>query len=415
MATSTQPEFRLSELFQQDPGSTFQRLWERIQAIAPDAFLMRAPIPSAEPFETAGGRDLDILLSDQSIPPVRDFLLQEGFRLEYARPSYLARYRLRLPQFPGPVGVDLYRARAWGDGYLASPSVHMTPIAGLLLRAVVDGKGPGYFAQRSQDATPAIQLGERVLSGSRLLTLRGLLLRGVVKPDLRWLARTGLRRLGHLLHRLRHHSGLEICLLGVDGTGKTSVAAGLAAMSPIVRTIYLGDNFCSWPVRFVRRFSLPRPLPQMARHFELFTRRLKGLILARRGYIVVYDRHPMERLAIAPRTFRERFNNLMARAYARPVDFIYWFQGDPQRLWERKKEHPPEKLRDLNDLLDRMLRSRAMLFESIDVVANGLPEVLRLVSRDMVARYSRHLDIARVPGLSGKLMRTAAIMPPRAV
>lgn len=387
-----------------DQESTFRWVWERVREIAPSAMLMRAPAVGLEPIETVGGGDLDILLPDRN-PMVKDFLLRQGFRQEYAPPSYLSRFRLRLPQFPGPIGVDLYKVRAWGSGYCAVSAVEMTPSAGVLLRAAVDGKGPRYFQERCNGVPPTIRRGQRILRGSRLFSVAGLLISGVIKPDLRLMARTMFRRMGCLLLRLRQKPGLEISLLGVDGTGKSTVAAALASLSPRVRSIYLGDNFRAWPTRLVEKYSLPRPLPQIARHYELFTRRVKGYALSWRGYVVIYDRHPMERLVFAPRTLREKLNNWCARLYAWPVDHTYWFTGDPEQLWKRKREHPPEKLHAMSLGMGEMLRAQGTKFETVDVTANDLPRVIEVVSQGLMALYRQHLDIACIPGWTGRMIR----------
>src|SRR5207249_3970936 len=89
-------------------------------------------------------------------------------------------------------------------------------------------------------------------------------------------------------------------------------------------------------MRFALKHDLPLPVQQLAFRYDLFVRRLCGWLLARRGWIVVYDRHPAERLEPGKRSFRNAIKSVLDRFYAWPVDVTFWLTGDYRTIYLRK-------------------------------------------------------------------------------
>jgi thymidylate kinase len=211
-------------------------------------------------------------------------------------------------------------------------------------------------------------------------------------------SRISLRCAAFRLMQLLRRNGLEVGLIGVDGTGKSTLASGLAGTSLPVRAIYMGDNqFTSWPMKLVRRGRLPWPLPVLAMHYELLRRRLRGRCLARRGYIVVYDRHPAERSEPFPSGLKQRLNRWLARGYDGAVDLTFYLTGDFDVLFRRKGEARAAQLREMDARLRSILQQRRISYEQIDATSADTPEVLRQVTDAVIAAYAARADIQRLP------------------
>jgi hypothetical protein len=179
--------------------------------------------------------------------------------------------------------------------------------------------------------------------------------------------------------------GLEIALLGVDGTGKTSVANAFRRLTRPVKVITMGSaHFRCLPM--LERF-FPSPVAQLAAHCERLVRRWLGFCLACFGWLVIYDRHPLEQINTKPSLLKHRINNSFFHLYGRKVDLTFWLTGDFQQIYERKKEFTPERLRSLDEKISNVLVHCHIDHLKVNVTDNNLDDVVSIIVRQVSARY----------------------------
>jgi hypothetical protein len=179
--------------------------------------------------------------------------------------------------------------------------------------------------------------------------------------------------------------GLEIALLGVDGTGKTSVANAFRRLTRPVKVITMGSaHFRCLPM--LERF-FPSPVAQLAAHCERMLRRWLGFFLGCFGWIVIYDRHPLEQINTRPSLLKHRINNYFFHLYDRRVDLTFWLTGDFQQIYERKKEFTPERLRSLDEKISNVLVYCHIDHLKVNVTDNSLDDVVSIIIRQVSARY----------------------------
>lgn len=180
--------------------------------------------------------------------------------------------------------------------------------------------------------------------------------------------------------------GIEIALLGVDGAGKTSVAAAFHRFAHPVKVIAMGSaHFRSLPT-LQRLF--PPPVVQLAAHCERMLRRWLGFCLALFGWVVIYDRHPLEQLNTAPELPRHRINNCLFHLYGWPVGLSFWLTGDYQRIYERKQEFTAEHLRSLDEKISNVLAYCHIDHFRVNVTDNSLDDVANMVFGQVSAQYN---------------------------
>lgn len=179
--------------------------------------------------------------------------------------------------------------------------------------------------------------------------------------------------------------GLEIALLGVDGAGKTSLADAFRRLTHPVKVIAMGSaHFRCLPI--LQKF-FPSPVVQVAAHCERMLRRWLGFCLGYFGWIVIYDRHPLEQLNTMPTLLRHRINNYFFRLYGWPVDLTFWLTGDCQQIYERKKEFTAERLRELDERLSDVLAYCHIGHWKVNVTDNSLDDVVDIIVRQVSARF----------------------------
>jgi hypothetical protein len=179
--------------------------------------------------------------------------------------------------------------------------------------------------------------------------------------------------------------GLEIALLGVDGAGKTSVANAFRRLTCPVKVIAMGSaHFRCLPM--LQRFA-PSPVVQLAAHCERMLRRWLGFCLGCFGWIVIYDRHPLEQINTRPSLLKDRINNYCFHLYDRRVDLTFWLTGDYQQIYERKKEFTPERLRSLDEKISDVLAYCQIDHLKVDVTDNSLDDVVGIIVRQVSAMY----------------------------
>jgi hypothetical protein len=190
---------------------------------------------------------------------------------------------------------------------------------------------------------------------------------------------------GIIPRRRPRKPGLEITLVGVDGAGKTSVANAVRRLTPPVKVIAMGSaHFRCLPI--LESF-FPSPAVQLAAHCERMLRRWWGFCLVCFGWIVIYDRHPLEQLNTSPSLLKHRINNYFFRLYGWPVDLTFWLTGDYQQIYERKKEFTAERLRSLDEKISNVLVYCHIDHLKVNVTDNNLDDVVSIIVRQVSARY----------------------------
>ena len=402
----TQGETTLTQV----KGDRYSFVWNQIKQLTPEAILLRGPA-RLKPVQASGTGDLDILVLTD-IAPVRTFLKEQGFHRAYKPQPYVERFRLLVREVPEPYTIDLFQAERWGLGFRLASNGHVPADPGLacLLHAVADGKGTAYF-ERKQGGPPWEDepdgepingpIGRALWRTGRtgLLTLY-LLLRGVIRPEPSLIVRSLYRRIAYRAWQLTRKMGLEVALLGVDGTGKSSLAKALLRLPAPVKLVYMGPHdYQTWIARFVMEHLLPRPFQQLAYRYDLLVRRVHGWLLARKGWIVVYDRHPAERLEPRQRSLSQRIKNVVDGLYAWPVDLTFWLTGDYPTIYLRKKEFSAADLQIIDQRFHSVLEHYGIPFEKIDVTTNDLDSVTEAISDHILAAHHARLSLDGLPGI----------------
>lgn len=387
----------------------YEFLWSRIRQLVPQAMVLRWPVQvrSSRP---ADSHDLDVFVGN-GLAPARAFLKAQGFHRVCKPAAYLERYRLRQREELKAYTVDLYTAERWGIGFRLADDgeTPLGPRLACLLHAVVDGKGTPYFESKQNGPPWRTGISRKFVWGrvgralwrtrsTGLLTLY-LLVCGVISSDWPVMWRTLCRKLAFRIWQLTRKVGLEVALLGVDGTGKSSLANALLRLPAPVQVVYMGPHdFRTRIMRFASGHRVPSLFHQLAYRYDLLMRRCHGWFLARRGWIVVYDRHPAERLYPGQRSLRMRFKNLLDRIYAWPVDLTFWLTGDYATLYLRKKEYSAAYLQVIDRRYREVLEDCRLPYVKVDVTKNDLDGVFGIVSDQILAEHHRRISADSLPG-----------------
>lgn len=368
-----------------------ERLWADLSRAAPGLFLMRgtAEVPGAW---SARGTDLDVLADDPEVlRSAEAFLVSRGFALEWAPESYRRRYCLR--QLGAHLAnIDLYEQALWGPGIAArSPARTLTAAEAALLRAVFDKHDLSYFRSRARVEDLPSTL-SRLVSSARLSGRAGaavvavsLLTTGYVEPVPAAVKATLQRRFERWSSR--NAAGLEVAVVGPDGSGKSTLVRALTDSCPLpFEVVYMGGK--DWKLGLMRRAAGKRG-STIPRHIEQALRRLHGWRASRAGRIVLYERHPHDLEPGRGNPLMRVIASGLFATYSRPVDFSFVLSGDVDVMFARKGEHSPEVLRRFDARARRVSEKYSREWLILDSTELS-PEVLtERVATILIDRYQR--------------------------
>jgi hypothetical protein len=368
-----------------------EKLWAELSAAAPRLFLMRgtSKVPGAW---SARGTDLDVLADDpDTLDAATTFLTSLGFVREWAPEAYLRRYCLRRPG-SHLANVDLYEAALWGPGVAAQrPARQLSASEAALLRAVFDKHDLAYFRARARSEELPPQLGHLVAgaqpngrSGAAYVAAGLLLTRQVrLMPDV---IRATLARRFARFHS-RGSVGLEVAVVGPDGSGKTTLVRGLTELCPLpFEVVYMGGK--DWRLGFMRRVAGKRG-STIPRHLEQALRRLHGWRAARAGRIALYERHPHELEPGAGHPLMRVIASGLFATYSRPVDMAFVLSGDVEVMFARKGEHSPEALRRLDERARVISEKYSREYEVLDSTVLSSDDLTAHVASLLIEKYQR--------------------------
>jgi thymidylate kinase len=151
---------------------------------------------------------------------------------------------------------------------------------------------------------------------------------------------TGLRSARRGMRAIRGNASLWVALLGPDGTGKSSLAAGLARSLAVPVSRFYGGLYPAGR----RRYRLPG-VGTAATLIRLWRTTALATFASRRGRVVIFDRHPLDAalpIQGAGRLHRWR-SAILARACPRP-DLLVVLDAPVDVLHGRRREQPAEVL-----------------------------------------------------------------------
>ncbi len=365
--------------FAEDPAAAdvaaYVELWRALNG--PDLVLMRGPAACAP--LVASGNDLDVLCrSAEAQRAAEETLRAAGFRSVQTTAAYQQHFARRVA--PKRVQtVDLYCGPYFGWGVLGpNVTAHSLPEM-TLLRAVFDKRDLAYFTDRYAvaDLPPSWQaaLPSQIADESPVILGLRLLKRGVVRVDGWMTAASLVGRVESRIAQLVDPPGLELALHGVDGSGKTTLSDRIReTYEGTCERIYMGSSgFRTLPIRYWQS----KRGAGLAMSLEQAYRRGLGKLLTRRGYLVIYDRHPWQTKVRGWRSVPVfALNYLHAGTKVHAACFL---TGDVEKIHARKPEHTLEFLTDMNRRFSITSKIGSERLLTIDTTAHDADEVHRLV------------------------------------
>ncbi|ADI00520.1 nucleoside/nucleotide kinase family protein [Salisediminibacterium selenitireducens] len=140
--------------------------------------------------------------------------------------------------------------------------------------------------------------------------------------------------------------GYKVLVLGTDGTGKSSLIKNIRKEIPVkTKSIYLGTGEDGWELKQVKKMNknfqgpiLGRLLKTIILPIEFCLRVIRGKVNAKYKLILI-DRFPGWAIIS-----KNKLRNYIYKIILPKPDLVIFLHGDPQILFERKKERSVESI-----------------------------------------------------------------------
>ena len=385
----------LSNMISDTALNDYRYIWSKVIDQIPSIELLRGPIEQAS--DISGG-DLDLLVDPSLLNELSSILETSGFIQIKSLYSYRHSWT-RICPGKEPLTVDAYTSLSWGKGiYLSNDMDDENPVVRRFMRAVYDKKDADYFSERFSLVDLEANFDFGILDKlihymfyKGYIAQLGLLLLLSLKVRIGWSVYSDhiVRRIASRFSQIFNRQGFEVALVGVDGSGKTSLSNRLQSELYIsTKSIYMGSSAYVTSIMrlLVKMERPPSAIYLLCASWEFFVRRSIGRFYAHRGYVVLYDRHPVERIRLdkGPKSI---INNFLVRSYLWKIDKTYWLDGDLSKIFARKNEHGVEILGRLRDELVQKMGYRNIKYISIDSVLNDQDTVYQKVESELIEFY----------------------------
>jgi thymidylate kinase len=254
---------------------------------------------------------------------------------------------------------------------------------GVLARELPLRLGGGRLAAALQSVAPPEWVAERVVAAVRASSWHalealtpGLAAAAARRARVSVLTRVA-RRIGRAtaaLRDLRRRRGVSVALLGPDGAGKSTLAAGLVASSVFpVRQVYMG--LTGGMLRRVDKLRIPG-IVRIGRLFVLWGRYLRAQYFQGRGAMVIFDRYIYDAEVPTPHPLSRsgRLARWIDGRSCPPPDLVIVLDAPGAVMYRRKGEYTSEMLEEWRQHF-LAVRRRAPRVEVVD--ATRPPEVVR--------------------------------------
>jgi thymidylate kinase len=146
------------------------------------------------------------------------------------------------------------------------------------------------------------------------------------------------RRAG-ALRRWRSRRGISVAVVGADGSGKTTLAAGLHRNLP-VRSVVIYMGLTGGAIRRAAQLRVPGVV-FLATAVVLWARYLRACSHLLRGRIVIFERYVYDGVAPPGRPFRpfERISRRLLRQICPAPDLVLVLDAPGEEMYARKGEY----------------------------------------------------------------------------
>jgi hypothetical protein len=234
-------------------------------------------------------------------------------------------------------------------------------------------------AARAGDWAALERAGANLIAGVRA---------GTAPVEHRRAAVRAARRLARKPLLLPRRRGLSVALLGPNGVGKSTVAAGLERGFPLgARTVHMG----LWKAAAANPRRLPIEI--LLRPLRLWARSAAAHYHQARGRLVIYDRYVYEaRLPAQPPLVAAKrlYHRLLEHAVPRP-DVAVVLDVPGEVAFTRKQENPPEELESERRVYAEIAarEPRVTMIDASQGVDAVRAEVAEIVWDRLAARWRR--------------------------